>query len=108
MLRGKARTPARLRLLCALSAVCAPCVAAHLACGRASTGSAAPPGPPPTPITAAHNYAVHKLYLGDTDRTGIANPSAWMSFGYDLDGLVTTADSTRWWPRATSTSSRER
>jgi len=92
--RGEARAPAMLRLLCALSAVCAPCVALPLACGHASSGSAAPPGAPPTQITAAHNYAVHKLYLGDTDRTGIANPSAWASFGYNLDGLVTTAAST--------------
>jgi hypothetical protein len=49
---------------------------------------------PTTSLTTPHHYAVHKLYLGDTDRTGIASANAWQSFGYDLDGLVTTAAST--------------
>ncbi|HEY1695649.1 MAG TPA: hypothetical protein VGG39_25955 [Polyangiaceae bacterium] len=37
----------------------------------------------------AHNYAVHKLYLGDTDRTGTGSPTAWKAYGYNLDNLVT-------------------
>jgi len=41
-----------------------------------------------------HNYAVHTLYLGDTDRTGVTNPDAWKSYGYNLDNLVTTKTST--------------
>ncbi len=56
-----------------------------------------PPAPPmgaPTNVTTPHNYAVHELYFGDTDRTGITSPNAWQSFGYDLDGKVTTAAST--------------
>jgi hypothetical protein len=56
-----------------------------------------PPTPQPgatTSLTTPHNYAVHKLYLGDTDRTGIPSVNAWDSFGYDLDGKVTTAAST--------------
>jgi hypothetical protein len=56
-----------------------------------------PPTPPPGPttsLTTPHNYGVHKLYLGDTDRTGIPSINAWSSFGYDLDGKVTTAAST--------------
>ncbi len=48
----------------------------------------------PTTKTDKHNYALHKLYLGDTDRTGAASADAWKSFGYDLDGKVTTAAST--------------
>jgi hypothetical protein len=47
-----------------------------------------------TSLNTHHNYAVHKLYLGDTDRTGISSANAWQSFGYDLDGKVTTAAST--------------
>jgi hypothetical protein len=42
----------------------------------------------------AHNYAVHQLYLGDTDRTGVTNSDAWKSYGYNLDNLVTTKTST--------------
>ena len=53
---------------------------------------AAPSGGSPT--SAKHNYAVHKLYLGDSDRTGVTNPDAWKSFGYNLDNLVTTKSST--------------
>lgn len=49
---------------------------------------------PTTSLTTPHNYAVHTLYFGDTDRTGITSATAWESFGYDLDGKVTTAAST--------------
>jgi hypothetical protein len=55
--------------------------------------------PPPAPTTSTantskHNYAVNKLYIGDTDRQGVKNKSAWKDYGFDLDGLVTTKDST--------------
>jgi hypothetical protein len=53
-----------------------------------------PPSGPATSLTTPHNYAVQKLYLGDTDRTGITSTNAWQSFGYDLDGKVTSAAST--------------
>jgi len=56
-----------------------------------------PPTPPigqTTSLTTPHNYAVHKLYLGDTDRAGIPSVNAWDSFGYDLDGKLTVAAST--------------
>jgi hypothetical protein len=46
------------------------------------------------PTSAAHNYAMHQLFLGDTDRTGTPSADAWKSFGYDLDGKVTLASST--------------
>jgi hypothetical protein len=55
-----------------------------------------PPAPtgPPTSISAVHDYAIHTLYLGDTDRQGVSNPNAWRNFGYDLDGKITTQAST--------------
>jgi hypothetical protein len=56
------------------------------------TAPAAPSGG--TPTSASHNYAVHTLYLGDTDRTGVASPNAWEAYGYNLDNLVTAKTST--------------
>jgi hypothetical protein len=53
---------------------------------------AAPSGGQPT--STKHNYAVHTLYLGDTDRTGVTNSDAWKSYGYNLDNLVTAKTST--------------
>ncbi|HEX8791029.1 MAG TPA: hypothetical protein VF765_08745 [Polyangiaceae bacterium] len=53
-----------------------------------------PPGGQTTSSTTAHEYAVHTLYLGDTDRSGVMNPDAWKAFGYDLDGKITNAAST--------------
>jgi hypothetical protein len=52
---------------------------------------AAPSGGSPT--SATHNYAMYTLYLGDTDRTGVTNSTAWESYGYNLDNLVTTKSS---------------
>jgi hypothetical protein len=53
--------------------------------------------PPPkpsagTPASAPHNFAVHTLYIGNT-RAGVPDQNAWKSYGYNLDGLVTTKDS---------------
>ncbi len=45
-------------------------------------------------FTTPHDYAVHRLFLGDTDRQGVTNPDAWKAFGYDLDGKTTIASST--------------
>ena len=55
-----------------------------------------PPSQPGSgaPAPSQHEYAVHKLYIGDTDRTGVSSPSAWKTYGYNLDGLVTTQSST--------------
>jgi len=68
--------------------------------GEASCGSATgdwpcPAGSPAT-ATVPHNFAVHRLYFGDTDPTPsfTADPNAWKSIGFNLDGLVTTAGST--------------
>jgi hypothetical protein len=67
-------------------------------CSQLPPGACVVPPPPPpgptTPLTTPHNYAVHKLYLGDTDRQGVTNPDAWKAFGYDVDGKITTSAST--------------
>ncbi len=38
--------------------------------------------------------AVHKLFLGDTDRSGSPSPTAWKQFGYNLDGKISKKTST--------------
>jgi hypothetical protein len=55
--------------------------------------------PPATPTagpatqSTPHNYALHTLYLGDTDRQGNPSMTAWETFGYNLDGKVTGSSS---------------
>src|SRR4051812_12158703 len=86
--------------------VCAVGIAATQGC---SSGSSTPSGdggttarnPPPakpsgptTTSTTEHNYALAKLYLGDTDRGGVASQTAWKTYGFDIDHKVTTKDST--------------
>ena len=56
------------------------------------------PPPPPdggTPTTNTYTFAVKTIYLGDT-AYGSTTPSttAWKEFGYDVDGLQTTNQST--------------
>jgi hypothetical protein len=70
--------------------------AVAVGCGGGTSGTNTPVGgPPPRPtgpmttITAEHNYAIHKLYLGDTDRMEVTSTTAWKSIGYNLDGLQT-------------------
>src|SRR5262249_29639936 len=36
-------------------------------------------------------FAVRKLDVGDSDRTGAKSPNAWESYGRDVDGLATTS-----------------
>jgi hypothetical protein len=48
-----------------------------------------------TAVTASHNYAIRKIYLGDYTRQGQQDlMNAWKDYGYNLDNLVTTRDST--------------
>ncbi len=57
--------------------------------GGANASSARWPAEPSGPVvtgTDIHNYALRKLYLGDT--------STWKKYGFDLDGKRTTAAST--------------
>lgn len=60
-----------------------------------------PPGqgagaPPPAGGGAADGpapllHAVSRWYLGETDRQGVYEPSAWRGYGFDLDGWSSTA-----------------
>jgi hypothetical protein len=54
------------------------------------------PGGPTTTAATRHAYAIHRVYLGATDRSvpPVTTPTAWESYGYDLDGKATTALST--------------
>jgi len=56
---------------------------------------------PPAPADGAgpgdgpgYVFAINRLYLGDTDRSGVKSPTAWMEYGYDIDGRVSTKEST--------------
>jgi len=56
-----------------------------------------PPSAPSGPQTAGGNattVAVNKLYLGDTTRTGVESKDAWKDYGYNLDGYISTREST--------------
>lgn len=56
--------------------------------------------PPPGPMKAPDGmgsvtFAISKLYLGDTRRDGTPDKAnAWKEYGYDLDGKISTKDST--------------
>jgi hypothetical protein len=59
-----------------------------------SVGTVPPPAPtgPTTTSTTPHNFALHHIHLGDElDSSG--NPN-WATYGYNLDGKITTATST--------------
>lgn len=54
--------------------------------------------PPEDPEASAGDgdgvvLAINKLFLGDTDRNGNADPDAWKSYGYNLDNFKSTAAS---------------
>jgi hypothetical protein len=79
-------------------------VASQQACssdssGGTDTGSQAgkqPPAKPDAPASTATEemtFAVNTLQLGESDRSGVANKDAWKSYGYNLDGLISTKDS---------------
>ncbi len=73
--------------------------------------SSAPSGPlggvPPPPQAGAttsalvSTFALRSIFLGDTLRDGQRTNTAWMHFGYDLDGLQTDRQSTNVCTRAT-------
>ena len=80
----------------ALLALCA-------ACGGHGASSQADPGQPPprpgpdglSPATATTTtWAIDAISLGEAPRSGPATSDAWRSFGFDLDRLATTKDST--------------
>jgi hypothetical protein len=61
-----------------------------------NTGTVPPSAPsgPTTTVTTSHAYALHELFLGDQSTAGASSVTAWEDFGYNLDGLETTAAST--------------
>ena len=65
-------------------------------CSDPSSECVEPPSPPQGVSGAlrSHDYAIHDLFLGDTDRMGVTSADAWRTFGYDLDEKRTTASST--------------
>ncbi len=73
------------------------------ACSSSSSATSSvgkPPGKPasgtPTASTTEHNFAIYNLLLGDAPRgTGAAqSTTAWKKFGYNIDGKVSTRNST--------------
>jgi hypothetical protein len=59
--------------------------------------AAVPPGPSagsPPDGTQANIQAFSRIFLGDTDRQGTPSNDAWMSYGFDLDGLSSTETNT--------------
>jgi len=80
-----------------------------LACGGVvTTDPEVVPGQPPAPpvdgapaSSVTETFELDRLFLGDQARDGSApSETAWRSFGYDLDHLVTTKDSTNVCARA--------
>jgi len=47
-----------------------------------------------TTQTTAHNFALHTLQLGDTDRMMNPSTTAWENYGFNIDGKITTTEST--------------
>ena len=82
--------------------LCATGIVATQGCSSSSSGGSGGGvgGPPAKPSAGAttshdeHNFALHILFLGDTDRNNVPSGTAWKSIGYNLDGKVTTKDST--------------
>lgn len=59
--------------------------------GGAQTGKVPPAEEgEPTSATDERVFAVHTLFLGDTDRSGTKSKDAWKQYGYNLDGLMTS------------------
>ncbi len=61
--------------------------------GPPLSGPGAPPAPPtpsPSPSSAIRTFAVSRFFLGDTTRAGAPSTSAWKSYGYNLDGKIST------------------
>jgi len=66
--------------------------------GDAQVVDAAPdvtaPPLPGAPLTVFGAYAVKRVFLGETDRTGGPKKDAWKDYGENIDGLTTTKTST--------------
>src|SRR4051812_20776909 len=75
-------------------------------CGSSSSSSSGgtdtaqvgkqPPGKPDAPASSSSDektFAVNQLFLGESDRGGSPNKDAWKSYGYNLDGKISTKES---------------
>lgn len=67
--------------------------------GNTGGGSccAGPPEPDPSAPTGAGpgmTFAISQMYLGDLEPDGTPSQTAWQKYGWDIDGQVTTKDST--------------
>lgn len=76
-------------------------------CGSSSSSSSGgtetaqpgkqPPQKPDAPATTESSektFAVNQLFLGESDRAGAPNKDAWKTYGYNLDGKISTKEST--------------
>ncbi len=52
---------------------------------------AQPSGPPATGVGAI--FVMSRIFLGETDRAGVANTAAWRDYGLNLDGKTSTRES---------------
>ena len=64
-----------------------------------------PSEPLPPGYTDPASLAVRRMFLGETERTGVSNKDAWKSYGRNVDGLVSTKESTGLCRRVASASS---
>jgi hypothetical protein len=64
--------------------------------GPSEAGKPPPPSGDAAAASAPINFAIHHLWLGDSDPTPAftADTNAWSTFGYNIDGLITNANST--------------
>lgn len=76
-----------------------------------STGTGGASKQPPaaaggaTAATDERTFAIFSLQLGETDRAGAPSKDAWKKYGYDLDGVRSTKESTNVCTRVTGASS---
>jgi hypothetical protein len=81
-----------------LSYGCSSTTEAETGAGASGPVSTKKPPPPPDGASAGDGsgavFAVSKLFVGDTDRTGKKDQNAWKTYGYDLDGKISTNAST--------------
>lgn len=80
---------------------CPPASCCTDSCGCAPLVTDSGPGmlpPKPSAPAATANtatvFAISKFYFGDADRSGRASSTAWQTFGLNIDGKVTAANST--------------
>ena len=75
----------------AIGALALGCGSSETAAATGTTTLAGPPAKPTTGMATATRrvFAINKLLLGDTDRSGTTSSTAWKKFGYDLDGVAT-------------------